>query len=262
MRYVEIPNLSPSIKVAALNDACVWRANTFFTKEPATVGWLGELGPDDVLWDVGANIGLYSLFAASRGVKVVAFEPMIPNLYALWENLRANAELAKLITIAPIALSDTNGFDVLHLSSMEIGSSCHSAGESTNFKGEHKEHWQGRHGISLMRADEFPSRLPTAIKIDVDGLEHKVIAGFGMLDDGWPIRTWCIETNLAIQAHCNMAAHLQANGFEYDEAQFRAAQRKDGPFQGVGEMIWRRKSGFKLVPMPDYTVSAVASVGE
>jgi FkbM family methyltransferase len=238
-QLITIPNTA--IRVAVHNKACAWRAETFWTKEPATIGWLGDLKPDDVLWDVGANIGLYSLFAASRGIRTIAFEPMIPNLYALWENLRANPELAKLITIAPIALSDTDGFDVLHLSSMDIGSSCHSAGEPTNFRGERKEHWQGRHGIMMARAGSFQVLPPpNAIKIDVDGLEHRVVAGFGALTE-WPdLRTWCIETNLSIPGHVAMVEHLQANGFSYDPKQFAAAQRREGPFQGVGEAIFIR----------------------
>jgi FkbM family methyltransferase len=238
-QFRTIPNTA--IQIAMLNKACEWRAETFWTKEPATIGWLGDLRPYDVLWDVGANIGLYSLFAASRGVRVVAFEPMIPNLYALWENLRANPELAGRITIAPIALSDTDAFDVLHLSSMEIGSSCHSAGEPTNFRGEHKGTWQGRHGIVITRADNMPTHSPTAVKIDVDGLEHRVIEGFGLhgLDD---VRTFCIETNPSIPGHQSMVEHLLASGFAWDEAQFKAAQRRDGPFQGVGEAIFTRNA--------------------
>src|SRR5262245_41812198 len=42
----------------------VWRARTFFTEEPDTVAWLDGLRPDDVLWDVGANVGLYTIYAA------------------------------------------------------------------------------------------------------------------------------------------------------------------------------------------------------
>ena len=51
----------------------VWRYKTLFLKEPETIEWLRALGPDDVLWDIGANVGVYSLYAAIvTGCRVVA----------------------------------------------------------------------------------------------------------------------------------------------------------------------------------------------
>jgi FkbM family methyltransferase len=238
MQSGPIPGLD--IKVAYLNPACKWRADTFFSKEPATVGWLGELGPNDVLWDVGANIGLYSLFAASRGAQVIAIEPMIPNLYALQCNLELNPNLAKRITIVPAALSNCDRFALLHLSSPDVASSCHSAGEPLNFKLQHKDHWQGHQGTILMRGDTLGQEiaLPTAIKIDVDGFEHLVVNGFGPMPDC--IRSFCIECNWNLAEHHAMVDQLQSMGFAYDPAQYAAAQRTEGTFVGVGEMILRR----------------------
>ena len=33
------------------------------TKEPGTIAWIEGFTEDDVFWDVGANVGLYSLYA-------------------------------------------------------------------------------------------------------------------------------------------------------------------------------------------------------
>ena len=43
------------------------RARTLLTKEPETILWIDDFNKDDVFWDVGANIGPYSLYAAKRG---------------------------------------------------------------------------------------------------------------------------------------------------------------------------------------------------
>ncbi len=241
MNIIKIP--STDITVALLNQACCWRVETFWTKESATVEWLEELRSQDVLWDVGANIGLYSLFAAACGVRVVAIEPMIENLYALTANLKLNPGIAKLITIVPAALSDENGFTTLYLSSSEVASSCHAAGEPLNFRLERKDHWKAQQGCVAMRAETLWSQgipAPTAVKIDVDGFEHKVIQGFGAPGLCPDIRTWCIETNWNLEEHHNMVRHLQNHGFHYDPKQYAAAQRKNGAFKDVGEMIlWR-----------------------
>ena len=53
----------------------VWRARTFHTEEPETIRWLDGIGERDVYWDVGANIGLYAIYAAKfRGCPVVALK--------------------------------------------------------------------------------------------------------------------------------------------------------------------------------------------
>jgi FkbM family methyltransferase len=239
MQTIKIP--STDISVALLNDACRWRVETFWTKEPATVGWLGMFTAADVLWDVGANIGLYSLFAASHGRQVIAIEPMIENLYALATNLKLNPALAKLITIVPAALSNQNGFTTLHLSNSDIASSCHAAGEPLNYKLEPKRHWQATQGCVLLRADDLSEQIgmPTAVKIDVDGFEHKVVAGFGLLPSG--ILTWCIEVNWNLQEHRHMVEALAYAGYDHNPKQYAAAQRKDGPFVNVGEMLLTRR---------------------
>ena len=52
------------------------RGERLFSKEPDTIHWINEImQPGDILYDIGANIGTYSLYAASRNIEVYAFEP-------------------------------------------------------------------------------------------------------------------------------------------------------------------------------------------
>src|SRR5206468_150350 len=70
-----------------------YRADTYATKEPETIEWVRRrLGKGDVLFDVGANIGLYSLFAAKLepSCRVVAFEPESNNFSSLCRNVLLN----------------------------------------------------------------------------------------------------------------------------------------------------------------------------
>ncbi len=51
-----------------------YRYTTFVSKEPDTIKWIEEMTQDSIFWDVGANIGLYSIFAAKfSSSKVYAF---------------------------------------------------------------------------------------------------------------------------------------------------------------------------------------------
>ena len=71
-----IPMGNVKVVYATPNAMTGWRVKTFFTKEPETIAWMGEFGSGEVMVDVGANVGMYSIWAAkTRGVRVFAFEP-------------------------------------------------------------------------------------------------------------------------------------------------------------------------------------------
>lgn len=75
-----------------------YRAETFWTKEPETIAWIEGFKENKEPWkgcsffDVGANIGLYSLYAASLYPQliIIAFEPQLENFIALCENIKLN----------------------------------------------------------------------------------------------------------------------------------------------------------------------------
>ena len=56
------------LKIAIPNLLCKWRAQTLSTKEPETLEWIDDFPNYAILWDIGANIGLYSLYAAKKRI--------------------------------------------------------------------------------------------------------------------------------------------------------------------------------------------------
>ena len=50
------------------NSIIKWRVDTILSKEPETIEWIDSFKSDSkekiIFWDIGANIGLYSLYAA------------------------------------------------------------------------------------------------------------------------------------------------------------------------------------------------------
>ena len=91
----------------------LWRARSFHEEEPETLRWLDELDVDDVLWDVGANVGMYSLYAGKfRGCRVVAFEPEAQNYALLVDNFALNGLGDRCFPVMT-ALYDSDGFGYL-----------------------------------------------------------------------------------------------------------------------------------------------------
>ena len=170
--YGELTFFCPGIKT-------LYRAKTIFTKEPETIEWIDSFNPKDVLWDIGANIGVYSLYSAIKGVRVISFEPSPSNYYILCKNIELN-KLDNKINTYPIALNEKSQLDFLFMKEPEPGGSSNNLGMATD--------WQGKkfapaitQSVLSYTIDELIDRLeipfPSHVKIDVDGNERKIING-------------------------------------------------------------------------------------
>jgi FkbM family methyltransferase len=157
-----------------------YRASTFATKEPETLDWIDSIPSGSILWDVGANIGLYTIYAAkARNCCVYAFEPSVFNLELLARNIFLNA-LVSQVNIIPIALSDKVGSSIFRMSNTDWGGALSSFGENFDHNNNvFKEIFEYQTlGISMTDAVKLLKiPAPQFIKIDVDGIEHFILRG-------------------------------------------------------------------------------------
>ncbi len=157
----------------------VLRAATLLVKEEGTIAWLrGGARPGDVVYDVGANIGLYSIFAANLlGAEgaVYAFEPHAVNFTHLCRNIAENGLGGRVVPLS-VALSDADGFSDFNYLDWSAGSSFSQLGEvSEAFETAFAELKYGVTVDTLIGANAVPP--PNLVKIDVDGIEAKVLRG-------------------------------------------------------------------------------------
>ena len=105
-RTEKVKTSNESILFASPDWLSKYRADSFYEKEPETIAFLNTLTKDSILWDVGANIGIYSIYASKvKNVRVYSFEPSLLNVELLFRNVQIN-DLGSRITILPIALSN------------------------------------------------------------------------------------------------------------------------------------------------------------
>ncbi|GAB3365552.1 MULTISPECIES: FkbM family methyltransferase [Giesbergeria] len=227
------------------NQMTAWRVNSFYEKEPHTVRWLESIPKDSVFLDIGANVGMYSIFAAVVSqAKVYAFEPESQNYAALNQNISINKLSEKLLAF-PLAISNKTGADKLFLSGFDTGGSCHSFGADVGFDLKPRGHAfvQGAFSTTideLVATGTLP--IPDFVKIDVDGFEHKVIEGAQKTLKDPKVKSVIIELNTKLPEHKAAAEMLEKLGFFYDNDQVMHAQRKSGAFEGVAEFIfWKNK---------------------
>ena len=157
-----------------------YRAKTFSIKEPETLDWIDDFDKNSILWDIGANIGLYSCYAAKKNnCNVYAFEPSVFNLEMLAKNINLNS-LINNISIVPLPLNYKIGFNNLNMTTMEWGGAISTFGESYGPDGKDlKSIFEySILGITMNDAHKLLKiPLPHYIKIDVDGIEHLILLG-------------------------------------------------------------------------------------
>jgi len=125
------------------------------------------VSPKDVFFDVGANWGYFALWVAGRpGFEgtVHAFEPLAAS-FADLAGLVAQAGLETRISCHHLALSDQDGDGVL---AVDAGGDSGTARLGGGALGER---------VTLAALDGLGLPPPAAMKIDVEGHEHLVLAG-------------------------------------------------------------------------------------
>jgi FkbM family methyltransferase len=222
----------------------VWRAESFFKEEPDTVAWLDRLTPDDVYWDIGANVGLYAVYAAKfRRCQTMAFEPEAQNYALLLENIALN-DLGGRCLPACIAMS--RQFELGRLRVRYItkggafnafrgglagGDQAEALPESFQAAQNYEQHAgfdQLMFGCSI---DELVFKhglpAPTHVKIDVDGLEPEIVNGaIETIKAGRP-RSFLIELNTKSAADMAVPELLARHGFKQTAAQSNWDSRED-----------------------------------
>jgi len=156
-----------------------YRAQTLLTKEPETIEWIDTFKKDDVLWDIGANVGVYSLYAAIKKLRVLAFEPSPSNYFVLSRNIEIN-RMDDRISAYCIAFNDGTKLDMFFMENTELGGALNSFGEAIDFQGKPfvASLKQAMIGFSVDDfIKQFNPPFPNHIKIDVDGIEDKIVNG-------------------------------------------------------------------------------------
>ena len=169
-----------SVRFDCLNETSLARARSTITKEPGTIAWIDGFEPGSRFWDIGANIGTFSLYAAiMRECQVTAFEPTAANFSAINRNIVAN-RIDTRVRALSVAIDAECKVSDMRMRDADEASALHTYGTSIDYTGvEFKpSHLQGALGVSIDALTTiFGLPAPNYVKIDVDGLERAVVTG-------------------------------------------------------------------------------------
>lgn len=172
-------------------------------KEPWTTDWIERIPQGGILWDIGANVGSYTLLAAHLGLPVIAVEPQPETFGRLAHNLFLN-HFADRVVVIHGACGKDHGFEWLHMGDMRPGASKNVIGEVST------------HVVHKMRIVSYPLDVlmqmtgfdaPYYLKLDVDGTELDVLAGGAVFLDH--VAGAMVEMAPQTEAECTaiMASH-------------------------------------------------------
>lgn len=226
------------------NEVCRYRAETFETKEPETLKWIDQFGGQGAFYDIGANVGLYSLYyAQTKPGRVYAFEPSALNLRLLSLNVSDNG-LASRVIIVPSPLTASNEIASFRLSMLDEGGSMSTFGQDFGHDGSPLQSVLEYDTIGLtldfMLASGLVRETPSLMKIDVDGLEHLILRGAEKVLASQNLRSILIEVNEEFRelAH-EVRRILEAAGFQMLVRE-HSEMFEHGAFSHTFNQVWVR----------------------
>jgi len=180
---------------------------------------LSHIRKGDVVWDVGANLGLYSkqfLEVLGKDGALVCFEPAP----ACFQALEKDFSGIENVYLENTALGEENAEGTILLESDGLAAThqVFSLDKADNQGKGHVEH------ISIMSGDSYckvNGRTPDIIKIDVEGFELEVIKGISNLLKSPNLRGVFCEIHFALleqrgkqMAPKRIEEMFQANGYQ------------------------------------------------
>ena len=214
--------LNNDVYFFAPNQLITWRVDTLFSTEPETIEWIDSFEKKDdlIFWDIGANIGLYSIYNSikNKTSSTIAFEPSTSNLRVLSRNISIN-KLENLIKIFPIPLTNKeNKFLLMKEGEFMEGAALNTFGETFNFEGKEFKEKMNYKVIGTKinyLIDNKILEIPDYIKIDVDGIEHLILEGANKHLKNKKIKSLLIEINenFTDQFH-NVLKNMEENQFK------------------------------------------------
>jgi len=234
------------ISIFTPNKICFFRANTFSSKEPETLLWIEEFGnKGSILFDIGANIGLYSIYhALLNGGVSYAFEPSFFNLRQLTKNINENNCENKIIVVSN-PLSSTNNIQEFKYSCIEEGGALSSFGVNFGFDGNDIRSCAANSVMGFSLDYLFSSKLikdsPDFIKIDVDGIEHLILVGAIKTISSNKCKSILIETNSDFKEQEKKVHKILIDcGFKLREKHTPYSNFEESRFKNSGNEIWTK----------------------
>jgi FkbM family methyltransferase len=226
LRFAELNLDGCIVRYCISSPSSEWRVQTLFTKEPGTIDWLHSIRRGETVVDVGANVGMYAIYAGVVDdvfARVYAFEPESQNYAELCRSIFFNDAARKDIVAWCAAVADQPvEISRLLIRDLHTGYSFHDFGEPSRDYAAADRFAQGSVAFSLdhlVASGAIPA--PAHVKIDVDGHEDKVVRGMRELIEKRVMRTVLIEADPTLAGSRGIVDQFLQGGWVVNPDQVR-----------------------------------------
>lgn len=232
-------------KLFTPNALCAFRHSSFSTKEPELLEWIDKYGGEGAFYDIGANIGIYSIYYAKcKTGNTFSFEPSVFNLRQLTKNISLN-NMSDRIMILPNPLSNTTGIAKFINGDTCEGGALNAFGVNYGYDGKliNANVQSSLLGFSLddLLKNGVISEPPSLIKIDVDGIEHLILSGAKETLENNSLKSIYVEVNDNFEEQSEFVKiHLENAGFMLKEKRQSDKEMIDPKFKAIFNQIWIR----------------------
>lgn len=219
---VKIPNSDKHILFRSNGSQSRSRAKTSLIKEANTIEWIDGFNNNSNFLDVGAHMGIFSIYAAvKKNCKVTAVEPCLANLSTLNYNVILN-NVFENIFICPNAISNVTQIDKFFVS---LGREKNFRDLAAGFpkrpiatRGEKMTNAYS-HAANLITIDELNNKFGPYenIKIDIDGNEKDLILGAENTFESFNLKSILIELNEKDENFTSIVDHIKSKKFRLNE---------------------------------------------
>lgn len=244
------------------NERLYLHNNTQYIAEKDLINWIDTFSENDTFYDIGSNVGHFSIYAAKKNIRTYCFEGHFGNLSDFIYNIYLN-DVAKMICLVPALLGEKNENKNFYLRDLMASSAKSEIDHEKNIYKSQERETLKLNTIS-MRLDFFIENKiipkPSKIKIDVDGSEYFILKGLGKyLDyvDEILIEMfqkdrddWCIFKNFQGLKKINTKTNTKKNFFSsnkvcnpyFEEIQDLLREKNFSEIQSYGNNIIFKKN--------------------
>jgi FkbM family methyltransferase len=150
----------------------------FFIEKDLTK-WIFSMEKNDVFYDIGSNVGIFTCLAGKKKIKTFSFECMHSNLNHLAFNIKLN-NVEKYVVVLPFMLSRKNSLEILQHRDLTPGTAKNEIRDDKNIYNNNTKSVLNLK-MPAYSLDSIQKELklpfPSKIKIDVDGAEYQILLG-------------------------------------------------------------------------------------
>jgi FkbM family methyltransferase len=214
---ISIPNTKHKISYRNFGPVTRWRAAASLTKEKNTIKWINGFQSNSRFLDVGAHMGIFSLYAAQvKNCDVVSVEPSSITSAILNLNISDNNLGEKIMPIS-VAVGSNSGLNKYYFTSNSLDAGSGHPYDPINTRGE-DYNAKMTQGVSMIKLDDIYSDYGSFdhLKIDIDGHEIQCLNGAKNLLASDQLKSILIELNENDDNYSQIINKINSYNFNID----------------------------------------------